>query len=321
MLKAPTRRIASAIDLLEQDYNSVVGGVRFTELPLNQIQPFHDHRFRPYEGERLEDMVESVKAHGVLNPVIVQRLDADRFEMLAGHNRLHAAELAGLKTIPALVKENLTEEEALAYVIETNLMQRSFSDMLPSEQAAVLAVRHEKLSCQGRRNDIIRELQLLETGEVPTSSPVGTKLGSLAQTGQDYGLGRTSVARLLRLNYLIDDFRQMVDEGTLALRVADDLSFLSEQEQRWISEASQELHFKLTMNSVKLFRDSASPLTKELICGMMQGAQSESKPKVPVRKVSVSRSVYDRYFKGSTENEVQSVIDQALAAWFAASHS
>ena len=318
MLKGQSRRIASAIDLLEQDYNSVVGGVRFTELPLNQIQPFHDHRFRPYEGERLEDMVESIKAHGVLNPVIVQKLDTDSYEMLAGHNRLHAAELAGLKTIPALVKENLTEEEALAYVIETNLMQRSFSDMLPSEQAAVLAVRHEKLSCQGRRNDIIWELQLLETGEVPTSSPVGTKLGSLAQTGQDYGLGRTSVARLLRLNYLIDDFRQMVDEGTLALRVADDLSFLSEQEQRWICEAAQELHFKLTMNSVKLFRDSASPLTKELICGMMQGAQSESKPKVPVRKVSVSRSVYDRYFKGSTENEVQSVIDQALAAWFAA---
>ena len=318
MLKGQSRRIASAIDLLEQDYDSVVGGVRFTELPLNQIQPFHDHKFRPYEGERLEDMVESIKAHGVLNPVIVQKLDTDSYEMLAGHNRLHAAELAGLKTIPALVKENLTEEEALAYVIETNLMQRSFSDMLPSEQAAVLAVRHEKLSCQGRRNDIIRELQLLETGEAPTSSPVGTKLGSLAQTGQDYGLGRTSVARLLRLIHLIDDFRQMVDDGTLALRVADDLSFLSEQEQRWVSEAAQELHFKLTMNSVKLFRDSASPLTKELICGMMQGVQSESKPKVPIRKVSVSRSVYDQYFKGSSENEIQSVIDHALAAWFAA---
>ena len=64
MLKGQSRRIASAIDLLEQDYNSVVGGVRFTELPLNQIQPFHDHRFRLYEGERLEDMVESVNAHG-----------------------------------------------------------------------------------------------------------------------------------------------------------------------------------------------------------------------------------------------------------------
>jgi ParB family chromosome partitioning protein len=171
MLKAPTRRIASAIDLLEQDYNSVVGGVRFTELPLNQIQPFHDHRFRPYEGERLEDMVESVKAHGVLNPVIVQKLDADRYEMLAG-----------LKTIPALVKENLTEEEALAYVIETNLMQRSFTDMLPSEQAAVLAVRLDKLSSQGRRNDIIRELQLLESGDASTLSPLGTKLTACQRT-------------------------------------------------------------------------------------------------------------------------------------------
>jgi ParB family chromosome partitioning protein len=318
MLKGQSRRIASAIDLLEQDYDSVVGGVRFTELPLNQIQPFHDHRFRLYEGERLDDMVESVKAHGVLNPVIVQKLDADRYEMLAGHNRLHAAELAGLKTIPALVKENLTEEEALAYVIETNLMQRSFTDMLPSEQAAVLAVRLDKLSSQGRRNDIIRELQLLESGDASTLSPLGTKLNSYSQVAENYGLGRSSVARLLRLNYLIADFRKMVDEGTLALRVADDLSFLSEQEQQWICESSQELHFKLTMNNVKLFRASPLPLSKELICGIMQGAQSESKSKAPVRKVSVSKSVYDQYFKERTEEEIQNMIDQALAAWFAA---
>ena len=158
----------------------------------------------------------------------------------------------------------------------------------------------------------------MENGETLTSVPVGQKLDTRASVAQNYGLGRTSVARLLRLNYLIDDFRQMVDAGSLALRVADDLSFLSEQEQRWVFEAAQELRYKLTMNSVKLFRDSSLPLTKELICGMMQGAQSESKPKVPVRKVSVSRSVYDQYFKGSSENEIQSVIDQALAAWFAA---
>ena len=321
MLKAPTRRIASAIDLLEQDYDSAAVGLQITELPLEQIQSFHDHRFHLYEGQRLEDMMESIKAHGVLTPVIVQRLDKDRYEMLSGHNRRYACQMLGLTTIPALVKEHLTENEALAYVIETNLMQRSFTDMLPSEQAAVLAVRHEKLTCRGRRNDIIRELQLLETGEASTFAPMGQKLNTRSEIAKEYGLGNSSVARLLRLNYVIDDFRQMVDDGTLALRVADDLSYLSEQEQRWICEAAQELHFKLTMNSVKLFRDSASPLTKELICGMMQGAQSESKPKVPVRKVSVSRSVYDRYFKGSTENEVQSVIDQALAAWFAASHS
>lgn len=108
-------------------------------------------RFRPYEGARLEDMVESVKAHVVRNPVIVQKPDTERYEMLAGHNRLHAAEPVGLKPIPAPVRENLTGEEALAYVIKASLMQRSFSDMLPSEQAAVLAVRHEKLRYQGRR--------------------------------------------------------------------------------------------------------------------------------------------------------------------------
>ena len=86
MLKAPPRRIASAIDLLDQDYDSAAVGLQITELPLEQIQSFHDHRFHLYEGQRLEDMMESIKAHGVLTPVIVQRLDKDRYEMLSGHN-------------------------------------------------------------------------------------------------------------------------------------------------------------------------------------------------------------------------------------------
>ena len=97
-------------------------------LPVKSIQPFHDHPFHLYEGERLEDMIASVKEHGVLNPVIVQKLDTG-YEMLSGHNRWNAAKLAGLKEIPAIVKTDLSEEEAYVYVIETNLMQRSFSDL------------------------------------------------------------------------------------------------------------------------------------------------------------------------------------------------
>ena len=106
----------------------------------------------------------------MLNPVIVLRLNESNYEMLSGHNRLHAAQLVGLTVIPALVKEGLTEDEALAYVIETNLIQRSFTDMKPSEQAAVLQLRFSKLTCQGRRNDILRELHILETGEDSSNS-------------------------------------------------------------------------------------------------------------------------------------------------------
>ena len=119
-------------------------------IPLDQIKPFHDHPFRLYEGDRLQDMVESVRTHGILSAVIVQKQDGG-YEMLAGHNRLNAAKIGGLAEIPAIVKTGLTEEEAYVYVIETNLIQRSFSELLPSEKAVVLSERYEKISCQHER--------------------------------------------------------------------------------------------------------------------------------------------------------------------------
>ena len=323
MLKgAPTRKIASAIDLLEQDYDSVVGGIRLTELPLDQIQPYHDHRFRLYEGQRLDDMVSSIMEYGVMNPLIVLRLDATHYELLSGHNRLHAAELAGLKVVPALVKENLTDDEALAYVIETNLMQRSFSDMLPSEQAAVLEVRLSKLSSQGRRNDILRELKILESGKAEaddlTCALIGHKLKSRDKVGQEYGLAHASVARLLRLNFLIIPLRKMVDDGVLPLYAAVDLSYLPDQAQRWVMEASNELHFPLTMRNVKVFKERKDELSRELVYDIMQDIQAQKKPAVPMRKISVPKKVYERYFKEQSEAEVQSVVEQALKAWFEA---
>lgn len=315
---APKRNIASAIDLLEQDYDFVVGGVRFTELPIKQIQPYHDHRFHLYEGQRLEDMVESIQQHGVLNPVIVLRLNESNYEMLSGHNRLHAAQLVGLTVIPALVKEGLTEDEALAYVIETNLIQRSFTDMKPSEQAAVLQLRFSKLTCQGRRNDILRELHILETGEDSSNSTcalIEHKLKTRDKVGEEYGLAHASVARLLRLNELIEPFREMVDKGILPLYAAVDLSYLPKEAQQWVLEASQTLHYPLNMKNVKVFREQPE-LTRDLVYGLIQGAQAQNKPAVPMRKISVPKQTYERYFKDKSEEEVQSVLEQALQAWY-----
>ena len=127
-MKANNKRkvFGDAVDLLmdEIEERDVPRGIQMIQI--KNIQPFHDHPFHLYEGERLEDMIVSVKEHGILNPVIVQKIDG-RYEMLSGHNRMNAAKLAGLKEVPAIVKTDLSEEEAYVYVIETNLMQRSFS--------------------------------------------------------------------------------------------------------------------------------------------------------------------------------------------------
>ena len=213
------------------------------QIPCDMLHPYHNHRFELYTGERLEDMVESIRENGVLSPIIVQPID-NGYEILIGHNRWNASKIAGLSTVPAIVKEGLSEEDAEMYVIESNLMQRGFDNLKISEQAAVIAQRHNEMFSQGKRNDIIRELQLLENPEIPTSFPVGTKLenGDCKQNIADnYGMGRTSVARLIRIDKLINELKQLIDNGSLAVRSGVELSFLSEETQRIVAEQAESL--------------------------------------------------------------------------------
>ena len=214
-MRANNRRkvFGDAVDLLMEDIEekTAAGGLRM--LPIKKIRPFHDHPFHLYEGERLEDMVASVREHGILNPVIVQEIDGG-YEMLSGHNRMNAAKLVGLKEIPAIVKTDLSEEEAYVYVIETNLMQRSFSDLLISEKAAVLKARYEKESCQGRRNDIIEEIARMEGKELPATCGHGDqRLNTRDMIGKEYELSGSSVGRLLKLNDLIKPFKDIPDNA------------------------------------------------------------------------------------------------------------
>lgn len=313
---ARKRNVASAIDQLTRECESIVGGATFVELPLRQLCPYHNHCFKLYKGERLNEMVESIKQHGILVPIIALRLDATHFEILAGHNRCHAAGLADLKVIPAIIKEGLSDEEALTYVIETNLMQRSFSELLPSEQGAVLKLQHDEVSAQGKRNDILRELHLIETGEDLSSAPMEQRYDSRDEIGKAYGLKHATVARLIRLTYLIDEFKTMVDDKELAVRVGDDISFLSQQAQRWLFEAIQERKFKLTMNNVGMFKERKDNLSREEIHRLIESCSVSQKTNQPVRNVGVSRTAYERYFKGKSKEEICSITEQALAAWF-----
>lgn len=139
------------------------------QIPCDQLHPYHNHKFEMYTGERLDDMVESIKENGVLSPIIVQPID-NGYEILIGHNRCNASKLAGLPTVPAIVKTGLSDNEAEMYVIESNVIQRNFDDLRISEQAAVIALRHSKMFSQGKRNDILRELAMLENSETDIST-------------------------------------------------------------------------------------------------------------------------------------------------------
>lgn len=299
-----------AVDLLmdEIEEREVPRGIQLIQI--KNIQPFHDHPFHLYEGERLEDMIASVKEHGILNPVIVQKIDGG-YEMLSGHNRMNAAKLAGLKEVPAIVKTDLSEEEAYVYVIETNLMQRSFSDLLISEKAAVLKARYEKESCQGRRNDIIEEIARLEGKEVEVTRGHGDHRMKTRDTiGKEYELSGSSVGRLLKLNDLIKPFKDMVDRGALYTKVALQLAFLPEEEQNMVYSVIKEKKTKVTIEMVMKFRSHSGALTDAMVRRYLSTEPVKKKCyKVPAR-------IVEKYFVGMDPNKVDGIVEQALEAWF-----
>ena len=312
---APKRKVfQDAVDLLgmPEDVNVPVSNGQ-TMIPTEKIVPFHNHPFRLYEGERLADMVESIKEHGVLNPVIVQKV-ADKYEMLAGHNRWNVAKIAGVGDIPAIVKEGLSEEEAYVYVIETNLMQRSFTDLLPSEKAAVLAERYEKVMCQGKRNDILEEIARLNG--VDASDTCGHdvhKSKNRDSIGEDYGMTGRNIARYMRLNQTTEQIKEMVDAGTMAMVTAVELSYLSEEEQKQVCAVLDEQGVKIKNAQAVELHNAAGSLTEDMVKSILVGKVKEK----PVSDSKMFGQIKKKYFKGKSTEEVLEVLEQALALWFA----
>ena len=310
---APRRKVFNdAIDLLSDEPVVAVQNMQ-TMIPVDKIVPFHNHPFRLYEGERFNDMVESIKEHGILNPVIVQKT-ADGYEMLAGHNRWNAIKNVGIKEIPAIVKEGLTEEEAYVYVIETNLMQRSFTDLLPSEQAAVLAERYEKITCQGKRNDIIEEIARLNGAEVSdTCGHDVHKSKSRDAIGEEYGMTGRNIARYMRLNQTTEQIKEMVDAGTMAMVTAVELSYLSKEEQKQVCKIMDEHGGKIKNAQAVELHNAAGSLTEDKVKVILVGVSKEK----PVSDAKLFGEIKKKYFKGKTTEEVLDILEQALALWFA----
>ena len=201
--KLQKREITDVVDFLLDDIYSLEKN-NIQNVEINLLENYHNHPFTLYTGKRLDDMVESIKENGILNPVIVLKKDVRRYEILSGHNRVNAARQAKLNVIPCIVKENITDKEAYTYVIETNLMQRSFSDLLPTEKALVLKIRYEKIASQGKRNDLQKEIKNLEQGIIEKESKTEDKTDSRKVLGKEYHLSGASIARYLRLNELTD---------------------------------------------------------------------------------------------------------------------
>ena len=312
---APKRKVFNdAVDLLTGG-EPVAAGNGVQMLPVDSIKPFHSHPFRLYEGERLEDMVENVREHGVLVPAIV-RTTPNGYEMLAGHNRLNAARLAGLTEIPAIVKEGLPDAEAYVYLIETNMLQRSFNELSVSERIAVLAERYDKVCGMKKREEILEELQALNGGG---GHDVHQQAKSRELIGQEYGMTGRNIARYIRCNQLIPAFKEMLDDGSLTLVSGVELSFLSEEEQELVNKAMEQNGIRVKGNMAKKLKAVAGTITEETVRLILalDKTVTEAGKKGSVN-VKVPADVYHRYFSEVDDREVQKILVEALGLYFKA---
>jgi ParB family chromosome partitioning protein len=264
-------------------------------IPIAEISDFPNHPFKVRMDEAMLEMAESVKQYGVLVPAMVRPKPEGGYEMVAGHRRKLAAELAQQEEIPCLVR-NLTDDEAIIVMIDSNLQREK---ILPSEKAFAYKMKLEAMKRQGQRTDL-------------TSAPLGPKSGSrsneeLAVSSPD---SKTQIQRYIRLTNLIPSLLDMVDEGKIAMRPAVELSYLPESEQMALHEAMEmELCTPSHTQTIKMRKFSEEgKLNEDVILSIMQEEKPNQKEQVRIPRDRISK-----YFSpGTPAKTIEDTIVKAL---------
>ena len=239
------------------------------DIPLTEIDDFPDHPFKVRLDEDMDQLIESVKSRGVITPITLRRKEDGRYEIVSGHRRRKACELAGLATVPAEIKE-LTRDEAIILMVESNL-QRSV--ILPSEKAFSYKMRLEAMKRQqGERTDL-------------TSVPVGQKLSTREMIAENAPDSNTQIQRYIRLTELAPELLDLVDEGKIAMRPAVELSYLNDEEQQDLLPAMELADATPShAQAIKMRKFSQDgKLTPEVIESIMCEEKSNQKEKVSIR--------------------------------------
>lgn len=267
-------------DLFETDESRAEANLsKIRDIPISEIDEFPDHPFKVLMNEDMEQLVESVRRSGVMTPATVRQKEDGRYELISGHRRKKACELAGLETLKCEVKE-LTHDEAVIVMVESNL-QRSV--ILPSEKAFAYKMRLEAMNRQGERTDL-------------TCSPVGNKLQgkkSSDELAEKVGESKNQIFRYIRLTELVPEILQMVDERQIAFRPAVEISYLSEEQQYTLLESmgyndatpslAQAIKMKKFMQEGKL--------TDEVIQSIMQEDKPNQKEKSAFKDERITKLI------------------------------
>ena len=290
-------RVAGKIKLQSVDELLGVPEIAGTqEIEIGRIHSFPNHPFKVLDDEKMDTLVDSIRENGILNPVIVRPDNSGDYEMISGHRRLHAAGIAGLKKVPAIVKE-MSDDEAIINMVDANIQRE---EILPSERAFSLKMKMDAVKRQGKRSDL-------------TSDHNGPKLAAV-EVGETVGISPTQVKRYIRLTELIPELLDYVDSKKIGLVIAVDLSYLDEQIQKWVYEYYKDNGFlkPVQVEALKNY-PNLSNATQQSVISIMNDALPK---KSNSAKITFSEKKLDKYFPSQfSSKDRENIIIQLLEKW------
>ena len=266
------------------------------QIPIEELFPFKEHPFKVLDDEAMQRTVESVAQYGVLAPLIARPRPEGGYEIISGHRRQHAAELAGLDTLPVIVRE-MTDDAAVILMVDSNLQREN---ILPSERAFAYKMKLEALKNQGARSDL-------------TSAQIGRKLEAADIVGQEAGESRNQVRRFIRLTNLIPELLDLVDEKKISFNPAVELSYLDESQQRDFLQAMDETQNAPSLSQAQRMKKLAQEgkFTYEAAFAIMGEAKKDE-----LDKVVIKNDTLKKYFPRSyTPRQMEDVIIKLLEQW------
>ena len=278
-----------------QESRQEAGREKIIEIPISELHPFKNHPFKVVDDERMLDTAESIREYGVLVPAIARPREDGGYELIAGHRRKRGCELAGLESMPVIVRD-MDDDAAVIVMVDSNIQRES---LLPSERAFAYRMKLEAIKHQGARDDL-------------TSTQVAQKL-SVEKVGEDAGISKDQVRRYIRLTHLIPELIEMVDNRKIALNPAVELSYLKPAEQKMLLTAMDSEQASPSLSQAQRLKKFSQDgrLSEDSMLAIM----SEEKKK-DVDRISIPRDTVRKFFpKNYTPKQMEDTIIMLLKKW------
>ena len=290
------RSIAGKIKI--NSYGDLFGGEEneVSEVDLAELHSFKNHPFKVLEDEKMQELVDSIKVRGVVVPGVVRAIPEGGYEIISGHRRKRACELAGLKTMPVIIKQ-CSDDEAILAMVDSNLQRE---EILPSERAFSYKMKFEALSHQGKQSEGV------------TSTQVGWKLETASLVGEAMGDSKNQVRRYIRLTELLTDFLDMVDDKRLKFNPAVEISYLTNNQQEILLKVMNEENVVPSLAQAQQLKrlSQEQTYTKDAVCEILSSSTDKE------RKFTIKHKIISRYFPpDTTDEEIESIICTLLDEW------